>query len=228
MSAPSCYSSPAVTLFAKKTAKSPCQPSASTRRRSEENRGSVIAANRPAGVPARRTSILSPAPPRKGRAPCIPLRRGLHAASCNLPAPLSRCLPEENSKQPAKALPPSITAIYPVCHAACKKTASAPPARTKARKARRLGINYTPSCRHLSAQPPCLQKSSKAGVPPLLPEGNRFADKNHPPWDGLKICQFAFLHKGRSLPRSTLCSSLPPLHKKFAWHGEALVPPGNG
>ena len=121
MSAPSCYSSPAVTLFAKKTAKSPCQPSASTRRRSEENRGSVIAANRPAGVPARRTSILSPAPPRKGRAPCIPLRRGLHAASCNLPAPLSRCLPEENSKQPAKALPPSITAIYPVCHAACKK-----------------------------------------------------------------------------------------------------------
>ena len=52
--------------------------------------------------------------------------------------------------------------------------------------------------------------------------------KNHPPWDGLKICQFAFLRKGRSLPRSTLCSSLPPLHKKFAWHGEALVPPGNG
>ncbi|MEI6639990.1 MAG: JAB domain-containing protein, partial [Chlorobium sp.] len=52
--------------------------------------------------------------------------------------------------------------------------------------------------------------------------------KKHPPWDGLKICQFAFLHKGRSLPRGTLCSSLPPLHKKFAWHGEALVPPGNG
>ena len=69
----------------------------------------------------------------------------------------------------------------------------------------------------VSAQPPCLQKSSKAGVPPLLPKGNRYADKNHPPWDGLKICQFAFLRKGRSLPRSTLCSSLPPLHKKFAW-----------
>ena len=95
------------------------------------------------------------------------------------------------SKHPAKALPQSITAIYPVCHVACKK-------------------------------------SSKAGVPPLLPEGNRYADKKHSPWDGLKICQFAFLRKGRSLPRSTLCSSLPPLHKKFAWHGEALVPPGNG
>ena len=48
----------------------------------------------------------------------------------------------------------------------------------------------------VSAQPPCLQKSSKAGVPPLLPEGNRYADKNHPPWDGLKICQFAFLRQG--------------------------------
>ena len=38
ISAPSCSSSPAVTLFAKKTAKSARQPSASTRRRSEKNR----------------------------------------------------------------------------------------------------------------------------------------------------------------------------------------------
>ena len=37
----------------------------------------VKAANRPAGVPARRISRKSPAPPRKGRAPCMPLRRRL-------------------------------------------------------------------------------------------------------------------------------------------------------
>ena len=81
----------------------------------------------------------------------------------------------------------------------------------------------------VSAQPPCLQKSSKAGVPPLLPEGNRYADKNHPPWDGLKICQFAFL-----LPRAVRFRGVPcaahflPCTKSLPGHGEALVPPGNG
>ena len=153
---------PGCHAFCKKNSKkSARQPSASTRRRSEVNRCSVIAANRPAGVPARRISRKSPAPPRKGRAPSIPLRRrappcscflpqtnhkktpihqtetrperGSQATAAILPAALSCCLPGKNSKQPAKALPPSITAIYPVCHAACKKTASAPPARMKRR-----------------------------------------------------------------------------------------------
>ena len=125
----------------------------------------------------------------------------------------------KQSKPPAKALPPSITATYPVCHAACKKNSKRPASPNECTQSKEVGPQrfYVGLPVFVSAQSPCLQKSSKAGVPPLLPEGNRFADKNHPPWDGLKICQFAFLHKGRSLPRSTLCSSLPPLHKKFAW-----------
>ena len=66
------------------------------------------------------------------------------------------------SKQPAKALPPSITAIYPVCHAACKKTASPPPARTKARKARRLGLSHSPKCRlHNGSPTPLLAKEQQ-------------------------------------------------------------------
>ena len=55
ISAPSCSSSPAVTLFAKKTAKStrasPPLPQEGAQRKTEAH---VIAANRPAGVPARR------------------------------------------------------------------------------------------------------------------------------------------------------------------------------
>lgn len=77
------------------------------------------------------------------------------------------------------------------------------------------------SCRLLGKK----QVSRQPELPPLLPEGNRFADNHHPPWGGLKICQFAFLRKVRSLPRSTLCSSLPPLHKKFACaSGKPLSP----
>ena len=76
--------------------------------------------------------------------------------------------------------------------------------------------------------PPACKRAARPEYRPCCLKSTATRTKNHPPWDGLKICQFAFLHKGRSLPRSTLCSSLPPLHKKFAWHGEALVPPGNG
>ena len=47
ISAPSCSSSPAVTLFAKKTAKSPRQPSASARRRSEVTRCSCSSGKSP-------------------------------------------------------------------------------------------------------------------------------------------------------------------------------------
>ncbi len=46
----------------------------------------------------------------------------------------------------------------------------------------------------VSAQPPCLQKSSKAGVPPLLHEGNRFADKKASPVgraEDMPVCLFA-------------------------------------
>jgi len=46
----------------------------------------------------------------------------------------------------------------------------------------------------VSAQPPCLQKSSKAGVPPLLHEGNRFADKKPSPVgraEDMPVCLFA-------------------------------------
>ena len=46
----------------------------------------------------------------------------------------------------------------------------------------------------LSAQPPCLQKSSKAGVPPLLPEVNRYADKKPSPVgraEDMPVCLFA-------------------------------------
>ena len=125
----------------------------------------------------------------------------------------------KQSKPPAKALPPSITAIYPVCHAACKKTASAPPARTNARKARRLGLNGFMSGSLYSFRPNHLacKRAARPEYRPCCLKSTATRTKNHPPWDGLKICQFAFLHKGRSLPRSTLCSSLPPLHKKFAW-----------
>ena len=45
----------------------------------------------------------------------------------------------------------------------------------------------------VSAQPPCLQKSSKAGVPPLLPEGNRYADKKTSPVgraEDMPVCLF--------------------------------------
>jgi len=42
----------------------------------------------------------------------------------------------KKGKHPAKALPPSITAIYPVCHAACKKKqASRQPERKHAKQA---------------------------------------------------------------------------------------------
>ena len=111
-----------------------------------------------------------------------------------------------------------------------KKTASAPPARTNARKARRLGLNGFMSGSLYSFRPNHLacKRAARPEYRPCCLKSTATRIKNHPPWDGLKICQFAFLRKGRSLPRSTLCSSLPPLHKKFAWHGEALVPPGNG
>ena len=101
--APSCSSSRAGTLFAKKRAKSAYQPSASARRRFRINRRS----------------------PKSGKAPC----RSTGKANVNVIARLRRALASgfvtllagEKGKHPAKALPPSITAIYPVCHAACKK-----------------------------------------------------------------------------------------------------------
>ena len=130
----------------------------------------VMAANRPAGVPARRTSRLSPAPPRKGKAPSIPLRRRLHAASSNLPAPLSRCLPGKKSKRPASLNEDTLS----------KKVG---PQRFV------VGLPV-----FVSAQSPCLQKSSKAGVPPLLPEVNRYADKKPSPVgraEDMPVCLFA-------------------------------------
>ena len=41
--------------------------------------------------------------------------------------------------------------------------------------------------------------------------------------EDMPVCLFAA--KGRSLPRSTLCSSLPPLHKKFTWASGSPCPP---
>ena len=93
------------------------------------------------------------------------------------------------SKHPAKALPQSITAIYPVCHVACKK-------------------------------------SSKAGVPPLLPEGNRYADKKHSPWDGLKICQFAFLRQGPFASAEYLVQLTSSLAQKVCLARGSPCPPG--
>jgi hypothetical protein len=96
---------PGCHAFCKKNSKkSARQPSASTRRRSEVNRCSVIAANRPAGVPARRISILSPAPPRKDRAPCIPLRRGLSHVPAFCLKPIIKKTPihqTENRQEPS-------------------------------------------------------------------------------------------------------------------------------
>ncbi len=42
--------------------------------------------------------------------------------------------------------------------------------------------------------------------------------------EDMPVCLFAA--KGRSLPRGTLCSSLPPLHKKFTWARGSPCPPG--
>jgi|GEM_PF-2519766 len=142
-----------------------------------------------------------------------------------------------------------------LCHAACqRKTASSPPKpchhqsqrhtrsvmplakkqqapRQPERKHAKQGGWASTTLPHAATYRPNPLACKRAARPEYRPcclKATAARIKNHPPWDGLKICQFAFLRKGRSLPRSTLCSSLPPLHKKFAWHGEALVPPGNG
>gem|GEM_PF-923742 len=109
-----------------------------------------------------------------------------------------------------------------LCHAACqRKTASSPPKPchhqsqrytrsvmplAKKQQAPRQPYEVTQSKKvgpqrfevglpvFVSAQPPCLQKSSKAGVPPLLHEGNRFADKKPSPVgraEDMPVCLFA-------------------------------------
>ena len=119
--------------------------------------------------------------------------------AASLPAALSCCLPGKNR---ASSLPKPChhqsqrytRSVMPLAGEKSKQPAS-PNEETLSKKVgpQRFEVGLPV---FVSAQPPCLHKSSKAGVPPLLPEGNRFADKNHPPWDGLKICQFAFLRQG--------------------------------
>ena len=102
----------------------------------------------------------------------------------------------KQSKPPAKALPPSITATYPVCHAACKKNSKRPASPNECTQSKEVGPQrfYVGLPVFVSAQPPCLQKSSKAGVPPLLPEVNRYADKKPSPVgraEDMPVCLFA-------------------------------------
>ena len=139
---------------------------------------------------------MSPAPPRKDRAPCIPLRRRLHAASCNLPAPLSCCLPGKNSKQPAQSLATINHSDIPGLSCRLQKNSKRPASPNEDTQSKEVGpqplSHISPLT--LSAQPPCLQKSSKAGVPPLLPEVNRYADKKPSPVgraEDMPVCLFA-------------------------------------
>ena len=102
----------------------------------------------------------------------------------------------KQSKPPAKALPPSITATYPVCHAACKKNSKRPASPNECTQSKEVGPQrfYVGLPVFVSAQSPCLQKSSKAGVPPLLPEVNRYADKKPSPVgraEDMPVCLFA-------------------------------------
>ena len=136
----------------------------------------------------------------------------------------------EKQQAARQSLAPSITAIYSGCHAACREEKQAPRQPNEGALSKQVGpqrFAVGPPV-FVSAQPPCLQKSSKAGVPPLLPEVNRYADKKPSPVgraEDMPVCLFAA--KGRSLPRGTLCSSLPPLQKKFPWaSGKPLSPRG--
>ena len=182
-SAPSCSRSPAVTLFAAKSAKraraSPPLPQEGAPEYPDVH---GKAAKRLAGVPARRISTCSLTPPRKGRAPLYRSGASFSPASPCSCQRLCHAACRKKSKHPAKALPPSITAIYPVCHAACRGKASAPPARTKARKASRLGLNVLRSGSLYSFRPNPLacKKAARPEYRPCCPKATASRTKNIP------------------------------------------------
>jgi hypothetical protein len=108
-----------------------------------------------------------------------------------------------------------------LCHAACKKNRAsslpkpchhqsqrytrsvmplakkqqAPRQPNEVTQSKEVGPQQPLSCRLIgTAQHSCLQKSSKAGVPPLLPEVNRYADKKPSPVgraEDMPVCLFA-------------------------------------
>ena len=109
-----------------------------------------------------------------------------------------------------------------------KKTASAPPARTNARKARRLGLNGFMSGSLYSFRPNHLacKRAARPEYRPCCLKSTATRTKNHPPWDGLKICQFAFLRQGPFASAEYLVQLTSSLAQKVCLARGSPCPPG--
>ena len=222
---------PGCHAFCKKNCKkSARQPSASTRRRSGVNRCSRKSGKSPCRSTGKANFNIVARRLRERVGP--PLYRsgaGLYAASCQLASGFVMLLAGgKKASSPPKPCHPQSQRYTRSVMPLAKKSSKRPASRMKKRKARRLGRNVlqSGSLYPFRPNPLACNRAARPDYRPCCLKATASRTKKHPPWDGLKICQFAFLHKGRSLPRGTLCSSLPPLHKKFAWARGSPCPPG--